>query len=144
MLLLATIWYTNWIVMKFVKTGSVIWSGDVLLTYFHFIMNHGDEVVNTKQHFYSLSSFCDLAILEFKNVTNNDDEVDFWGYSPKFKSLDSAQCYPCQKRCFGDNPPLITCKSFQSFRFPYETLIWNPWFILGLVYMYLKEYETDP
>ena len=72
--------------MKFVKTGSVIWSGDVLLTYFHFIMNHGDEVVNTKQHFYSLSSFCDLAILEFKNVTNNDDEVDFWGYSPKFKS----------------------------------------------------------
>ena len=77
-------------VMKFLKTGSVIWSGDVLLTYFHFIMNHGDEVVNTKQHFYSLSSFCDLAILEFKNVTNNDDEVDFWGYSPKFKSPDSA------------------------------------------------------
>ena len=90
--------------MKFVKTGSVIWSGDVLLTYFHFIMNHGDEVVNTKQHFYSLSSFCDLAILEFKNVTNNDDEVDFWGYSPKFKSSDSAQCCPCQKRCFGDDP----------------------------------------
>ena len=33
-----------------------------------------------KQHFYSLSSFCDLAILEFKNVTNNDDEVDFGGF----------------------------------------------------------------
>ena len=45
-------------------------------------MNHGDEVVNTKQHFYSLSSFCDLAILEFKNVTNNDDEVDFGGIPP--------------------------------------------------------------
>ena len=42
-------------------------------------MNHGDEVVNTKQHFYSLSSFCDLAILEFKNVTNNDDEGKFGG-----------------------------------------------------------------
>ncbi len=42
--------------------------------------HHGDEVVNTKQHFYSLSSFCDLAILEFKNVTNNDDEVDFGGF----------------------------------------------------------------
>ena len=49
-------------------------------------MNHGDEVVNTKQHFYSLSSFCDLAILEFKNVTNNDDEVDFWGIPPSSTS----------------------------------------------------------
>ena len=54
------------------------------VTYFHFIMNHGDEVVNTKQHFYSLSSFCDLAILpfrlQFKNVTNNDDEGDLGGF----------------------------------------------------------------
>ena len=49
-------------------------------------MNHGDEVVNTKQHFYSLSSFCDLAILEFKNVTNNDDEVDFGGIPPSSTS----------------------------------------------------------
>ena len=41
---------------------------------------HGDEGVTPKQHFYSLSSFCDLAILEFKNVTNNDDEGDLGGF----------------------------------------------------------------
>ena len=74
-------------------------------------MNHGDEVVNTKQHFYSLSSFCDLAILEFKNVTNNDDEVDFWGYSPKFKSPIVSDAGHAKKSVLGMTP--LTCKSFR-------------------------------
>ena len=74
-------------------------------------MNHGDEVVNTKQHFYSLSSFCDLAILEFKNVTNNDDEVDFWGYSPKFKSpIVVPDAAHAKKGVLGMTH--LTCKSF--------------------------------